>query len=163
MRRALIAASATTIALVALVAIPASAAPPKWTLGPLARGEVLFSVRGSYVSGQTDVRLLGVKLPPFSKDKRADFQAGGRFWVLGRHDPRNISLLYGGQTVRAVQSLQNDEALPAIEYHVWFTPKGAAKPVFSKLGRGTGTMTFTTAAGPVRLRVPVRIKPYGGG
>ena len=51
--------------------------------------------------------------------------------------------------------------MPAVEYHFWFTPKGAAKPVVSKLGRGTGTMAFTTAAGSVSLRVAVRIKPYG--
>ena len=24
--------------------------------------------------------------------------------------------------------------MPAVEYHFWFTPKGAAKPVVSKLG-----------------------------
>jgi hypothetical protein len=142
----------------AVLVLPASAAAPKWKLAE--NGNVTFSVRGSYVSGHADFRVVGVQLPPFSKKKRADFQEGGRFWVLERHRPLNIRLLYRGQTLSASQSLQTNEVEPAIQFHVWFTPKGATRPVFSKLGRGTGTIIFTTKAGPVRLPVAVSIIPY---
>jgi len=133
-------------------------AAPKWKL--VGNGNVTFSIRGNYVSGYADVRVVGVQLPPFSKEKRANFQKGGRMWVLERHRPRNIRVLYRGQTLGASQSLQLDDVEPAIQFHIWFTPKGAAKPVFSKLGRGAGTLVFTTDAGPVRMPVTVSIVPY---
>ena len=156
--------AAVTVALVACLAVlaraeSASSAAPKWKL--VTTGNVTFSVRGSSVSGHTDVRLVGVRLPPLSKEKSQDFQKGGRLWVIGQHEPRSIRLLYRGQTLSASHSLRTDEAEPAIQYHFWFTPKGAARPVFSKLGRGTGTMVFTTKAGSVRLPVAVSIVPYG--
>jgi hypothetical protein len=136
-----------------------SGAAPQWKL--VLGKDVIFGVRGSYVSGGVAVRLVGVQLPPLKKgQKRLDFQRGGHFWVLKRHSPRNIRLLYRGQTVSASQSLQNDEAEPAIEFFFKFTPKGAARQVFSKLGRGSGTLVFTTDAGPVRMSVPVWIRPY---
>jgi hypothetical protein len=134
-------------------------AAPKWKL--VLSDNVTFSVRGSNVSGHAEVRLVGVQLPPFSKDKRADSQKGGRMWVLARHSPRNIRLLFRGQTLPASYDLRTDEVEPAIQFHFYFTPKGALKPVFSKLGRGTGTLVFTTDAGPVRMPVAVLIKPYG--
>ena len=139
---------------------PAPGPPPKWKLVDLEK--VLFSVQGSYVSGQTEVRLVGMQLPALKKGKKQlDFQKGGRFWVLARHEPRNVRLLYRGQTLGASQSLQIDEAEPAIQYHFYFTPKGAARPVFSVLGRGTGTLVFITDAGSVRIPVTVSIVPYG--
>ena len=110
----------------------------------------------------TDVRLVGVRLPPFSKKKHRDFQKGGRFWVLERHRPRNIRVLYKGQTVRAAGSIQIHELEPAIQYNIKFVPKGAARPVFSALGRGSGRLVFTTNAGPVSVPVTVSIIPYGG-
>jgi hypothetical protein len=134
-------------------------AAPKWKL--VLSDHVIFGVRGSYVSGHAEVRVVGVRLPPFSKDKRADSQEGGRMWVLARHSPRNIRLLFRGQTLRASYNLRSDEVEPAIQFHFYFTPKGALKPVFSKLGRGAGTLVFTTDAGPVRMPVGVLIKPYG--
>jgi hypothetical protein len=152
-------AAGLAAALSVVLVLPAAGAAPKWKL--VQGGEVIFSVRGNYVSGHAEVRLMGVKLPPLSTNKREDSQPGGFFWLLGRHDPRRIDLLYRGQTLRATQSLRIDEVEPAIQYHFYFTPKGAAKAVFSKLGRGTGTMTFATAAGNVRMQAPVRIKPYG--
>ena len=134
--------------------------PPKWKL--VVSENVLFSVQGSYVSGHAEVRLAGVQLPALKKGKKhLDFQKGGRFWVLERHTPRNIRLLYRGQTLNATQSLQIDEAEPAIQYHFYFTPKGAARPVFLMLGRGTGTLVFITDAGSVRMPVTVSIVPYG--
>jgi len=139
---------------------PATGPPPKWKL--VLSESVLFSVRGRYVSGHAEARLVGVTLPPLKKgQKHREFQEGGRFWVLGRHSPRNIHLLYRGQTLRASYSLQTHEAEPAIQYHFYFTPKGAALPVFSVLGRGTGTLVFATDAGSVRMPVTVRIKAYG--
>ena len=139
---------------------PAPGPPPRWKL--VVSESVIFSVRGTYVSGHAEVRLAGVQLPAFKKGKKhLDFQKGGRSWVLGRHTPRNIRLLYRGQILNASQSLQMHEVEPAIQHHFYFTPKGAARPVFSVLGRGTGTLVFTTDAGSVRMPVPVSIVPYG--
>ena len=159
--------AAGTLALVACLAVlatlaqaePVSGAAPKWKV---VGNRVTFAVRGSYVSGNTDVRLVGVRLPPFSKKKHRDFQKGGRFWVLERHRPRNIRVLYKGQTVRAAGSIQIHEMEPAIQYNIKFVPKGAARPVFSALGRGSGRLVFTTNAGPVSVPVTVSIIPYGG-
>jgi hypothetical protein len=137
----------------------ASSAAPKWKL--VLSDSAVFSVRGNTVSGHIEVRLVGVRLPPFSKNKRDDSQPGGRGWVLAQHDPQNVRLVYKGQTVRATQSLRTDEVEPAIQYHFYLTPRGAAKPVFSNLGRGRGTLLFTTKAGSVRMSVPVLIRPYG--
>ena len=114
------------------------------------------------MSGHAEVRLVDVQLPALKKGKKQlDVQKGGRFWVLARHTPRNVRLLYRGLTLDASQSLQIYDAEPAIQYHFYFTPKGAARPVFSVLGRGTGTLVFITDAGSVRMPVTVSVVPYG--
>jgi hypothetical protein len=136
---------------------PVTSPRPKW----VAVGNVTFGcpAKPCNPSGHGDFRVVGVRLPALKKDKRKDFQPGGRQWMLARHEPRNVRLLYKGQTVPASYTLQSHDAEPRIQHHFWFTPKGAARWVFSQPGRGLGTIVFTTNAGAVRVPVTVAIFP----
>jgi hypothetical protein len=138
---------------------PVAGPPPKW----VAVGKVTFGCPSNpcHLSGHGDFRLVGVRLPAPNKRKEKDFQPGGRQWMLARHAPRNVRLLFRGQTVRASYTLQSDEAEPRIQHHFWFTPRGAVRRVFSQPGRGAGTIVFTTNAGAVRVPVTVAIFPPG--
>jgi hypothetical protein len=133
--------------------------PPKW----VAVGNLVFGCPATpcHLSGQGDFRLVGVRLPALNKDKRKDAQPGGRGWMIARHDPQNVRLLYRGHTVRATYTLRSDEAEPKIQHHFWFAPKGVERQLFPRPSRGAGTIVFTTKAGVVRVPVTVSVRPPG--
>ena len=156
MRRALIAASALTVAVTAVVALPASGAGPRWkTVGPIG-----VSFRCSFnpcvVGGSGRIRAVGVRLPP-KKGGRAKAEW---YRTVGRHAPSRMSLTYKGKTIRIPNGAIDrwEEVEPVIEYLFGFNVKQPNGSPFLKTGVGTGTLRFSTlATGAVSMRVPLKI------
>jgi hypothetical protein len=152
-RGGLTAASALAAAVIAVLALPASAAGPTWkTVGPFGVG-IRCSFNPCVVGGFVTIRAVGVKLPP--KKGKIEWSS-----ALARHYPTRISLTYKGRTIRIPDAAvdQMEEVEPVIQHRFGFNVRQASGSPFLKTGLGTGTLKFRTrASGAVSIRVPVKI------